>query len=76
MRASPRISVLGEKGIPCIADNGTSEDHITVLFSWRWLHFSLTVADVRDLDNCGGVGHGNLPAAAGDSLPCSHMSEN
>ena len=32
MRASTRISVLGESGNPCIADNGPSEDHITVIF--------------------------------------------
>ena len=32
MRASPRISVLGEGGDPCIADNGPSEDHKTVIF--------------------------------------------
>ena len=32
MRASPRISVLGESGDPCIADNGPSENHKTVIF--------------------------------------------
>ena len=32
MRASPRISVLGESGDPCIAANGPLEDHKTVIF--------------------------------------------
>ena len=27
------------------------------------------VADVHDLDDCGGVGNGHLPAAAGDGYP-------
>ena len=29
---------------------------------------SLTVADVRELDHGGGVGHGNLPVTAGNSF--------
>ena len=33
---------------------------------------SLTPADVRDLDDGGGAGHGHLPNAAGDSFPCHH----
>ena len=44
MRASPRISVLGENGDPCIAANGPLEDHKTVTFPgdgfpfhWRML---------------------------------------
>ena len=72
MRASPRIIVLGESGDLCIADNGPSEEHKTVIFSGRWLHFSLTVvADGRVLEDCGGAGHGHLPTAAGDGFPCS-----
>ena len=33
---------------------------------------SLTPADVHDLDDGGGAGHGHLPNAAGDSFPCHH----
>ena len=29
---------------------------------------SLTVADVRELDDGGGAGHGHLPAATGDGF--------
>ena len=58
MRASPSSSVLGEGGKPCTVGNGPSKDHKTVFFSLRWLPFSLTVADVRDLDDRGGAGHG------------------
>ena len=29
------------------------------------------VADVHDLDDCGGAGHGHLPDAAGDGFPGS-----
>ena len=32
MRASPRISVLGEGGDPCTAGNGPLKDHKTVIF--------------------------------------------
>ena len=32
LRAIPGISVLGEGGDPCIAGNGPSEDHKTVIF--------------------------------------------
>ena len=32
MRASPRISVLGEGGDPCIVGVGPSKDHKTVIF--------------------------------------------
>ena len=31
---------------------------------------SLTDADVSDLEDGGGAGHGHLPNAAGDSFPC------
>ena len=32
MRASPRISLLGEGGDPCIAGNGPLNDHKTAIF--------------------------------------------
>ena len=39
MRASPRISVLGEGGDPCTVGNGPSKDHKSVILFWRWLPF-------------------------------------
>ena len=51
MRASPRISVLGEVSNPCIAGNGPSEDHKTMIFPGDGFPFSLTIADMHDLDN-------------------------
>ena len=41
MRASPRISVLGESGDPCIAANGPSEDHKNVIFRGDGFSFHL-----------------------------------
>ena len=64
MRASPRISVD-----PGIAGNGPLKDHRTIIFFWRWLPFSLTVADVHGLDNGSEAGLGHLPATAGDCFP-------
>ena len=71
MRASPRISVLGEGGDPYIAGNGPWKDHKTVVFSWRWLPFSLMVTDVRDLDNSGRAGH-RLNLVQALKLRCLH----
>ena len=44
---------------------------IKLLFFLDMSSFSLTVADVCDLDAGGGAVHGHLPAAAGDGFPCS-----
>ena len=71
MRASPRISVLGEGGNPCIVGVGRSTDNKTVIFFWRKLPFSLTDADVCDLDYGGGAVHGHLFAAARNGFPFS-----
>ena len=35
---------------------------------------SLTIADVGDLGDGGGAGHGHLPVAAGDGFPCQPVS--
>ena len=48
---------------------GPSKDHKTDFFL-EMASLSLTDADVRDLDDSGGSGHGLLPNAAGDSYPC------
>ena len=43
---------------------------IKLNFFLEMASISLTPADVRDLDDGGGAGHGHLPFAAGDSFPC------
>ena len=39
MRASPRISVLGESEDPCIVGNRPSKDYKAVISFWRWFPF-------------------------------------
>ena len=42
---------------------------IKLYFFLEWTALLLTVADVRELDNVGGAGHGHCPAAAEDNFP-------